>query len=104
MQLTIYLSDQDKQLLERLDIKAESERKSRSQMILTIVEQYFAGHERVGQILIDMGKITPDAVNEALKIQQRKGEHRLLGEILKDEGHIDERELRRALAIQRRKD
>lgn len=100
MQLTIYLSDQDKELLERLDIKADSERKSRSQMILTIVERYFAGHERVGEILVEMGKLSATDVQAALKIQAKKDEHRLLGEILVQEGYASARDVSRALAIQ----
>ena len=100
MQLTIYLSDQDKELLERLDIKADADRKSRSQMILTIVERYFAGHERVGEILVEMGKLSSSDVQKALAIQNKKGEHRLLGEILVQEGLSTPRDVSRALAIQ----
>ncbi|MFQ5796498.1 MAG: hypothetical protein ACE5JP_15815 [Candidatus Bipolaricaulia bacterium] len=101
MQTTIYYTAEDSYLIDKVEDKAMRERKSKSAVILTILEEYFERDKRLGEILVDLGKITWDDLSRGLEIQtQRKG--RRLGEILLNEQLIDERDLRRALFIQHR--
>ncbi len=45
MQLTIYYKDDDKWLVEKIEAKAYGDRKSVSQVILTILDNYFIAQE-----------------------------------------------------------
>jgi hypothetical protein len=45
MQLTIYYKEDDKWLVEKIESKAYGDRKSVSQVILTILDQYFTAQE-----------------------------------------------------------
>ncbi len=50
--------------------------------------------KKLGEVLLEAGKITPDVLSDALKKQKR------LGEVLVDDGIIGPEELRKALALQ----
>lgn len=100
MQMTLYYSYEHIDLIDRVDELAYKNRKSRSQMILTILETYFHRDERIGQILVDMGKISADELQNALAIQERSEEHRPLGQILIEEGFVGQKEILRAITIQ----
>lgn len=56
------------------------------------------GRLRIGEILIQLGYITPEQLNEALRIQQSTQE--LLGQILRRLGYINGEQLARAQAYQ----
>jgi hypothetical protein len=55
-------------------------------------------YKPLGQILIDKNFITPEQLDEALKIHWKRG--LILGEILKQLGFLDEKKLLEALKIQ----
>lgn len=60
MQTTIYYKEEDEYLIDKVAEKAERERKSKSAVILTILEQYFEGDETPAQILCDKDIITKE--------------------------------------------
>ena len=100
MQITIYYTKEDIPLIKQIEAKAERERRSKSAVILSIVEQYFERNKRIGEILCDLGKITPEKLNQALEIQKKEGGSRPLGEILLAKKWITEADLVRALMLQ----
>jgi len=102
MQVTIYYSQEDQYLLKLVDQEARQERKSRSAGILSILEEHFEQKKRIGQILVDLGRVNAKKVEQALELQQKKNDSRPLGEILVDEGCVDSDSVSRALAIQDR--
>ncbi len=102
MQTTIYFGDGDRYLLDLLDALARQERKSRSSMILTILEQHFERDRRVGEILIDIGAASSEHVERALRAQQAQSEWRPLGEIMIEQGSVSHQDVDRALLIQAR--
>ncbi len=55
--------------------------------------------KRIGEILLNLGYITEDALSRALEIQQKEGHKRKIGEIL-EELALKEEELIQALSIQ----
>jgi len=85
-----------------VDEKARRERKSRSAVVLSILEQYFEYGKRLGEILIDLKMITPWQVEQALEIQEKEGHTRPIGQILVEQGWIDEGVVNKALRIQER--
>ena len=52
----------------------------------------------IGEILVDMGVVTADQVDEALEIKRRKGG--ATGAVLVELGHCTDRDISTALAIQ----
>ena len=58
----------------------------------------FPGHKRLGEILLEMGKITPDKLAEALAIRKQKGG--AIGAVLMDLGYVELIDVSAALAIQ----
>lgn len=100
MQMTIYYTKADQYLIDKIDEMAYRERKSRSAVILTVLERYFEGEKRLGEILVDMGKLTADQVDDLLKRQKKMNDHRRLGEMLLEEELVTEKDLQRALSIQ----
>lgn len=54
MQITIYYTKDDIPLIKQIEAKAERERRSKSAVILSIVEQYFERNKRIGEILCDL--------------------------------------------------
>jgi len=99
--MTIYYTEADQYLIDKIDEKAYRERKSRSAVILTILEQYFEGDKKLCQILSDMGKLSPEDVEKALELQKKEGNKRRIGELLVEEGFVEEKDIQRALAVQR---
>jgi hypothetical protein len=102
MQTTIYYNEQDRYLLNKVDMKARKERKSRSAVILSILEEYFEHKNKLGEILLDMGELSLDNLEKGLHLQQRKFADKLLGEILLTEELVSADALDRALMVQRR--
>ncbi len=100
MQLTIYYTKDDLYLIKQVEAKAERERRSKSSVILSIVEEYFARKKKLGEILCDLGKLTPEKLNQAIEIQKKEGGTRTLGEILLSKKWITEHDLMRALMLQ----
>ena len=103
MQVTMYFSDEDKYLIDLVDEKARRERKSRSAVMLSILEQYFEEGKRLGEILVDLGAVSPREVEKALEIQRGGSKSgKLLGEIMLENMFVDKTELERALVVQNR--
>jgi hypothetical protein len=102
MQTTIYFSDHDAYLMEQVDIKGRRERKSRSAVILSILEEFFERDKRIGQILLDMGEVTHKDLAKGLELQQKKHAGKRLGEILLEEQLVTREAVDRALLIQGR--
>jgi len=100
MQTTIYYKDEDEYLIDKVEEKANRERKSKSAVILSILEEYFEAERRVGEILNDMGAVSSDHLQDALKAQE-KGTDKRLGEILLDNDYVREVDLDRALQVQK---
>lgn len=57
-----------------------------------------AAHETLGTRLVELGALTPEALNDALKEQKRNG--RLLGKILLENNYVTRDHIARALALQ----
>ena len=53
---------------------------------------------RIGDILLETGKFTPDQLEQAVKMPSSKG--RPIGEVLRDLGYINDDDIARALAVQ----
>jgi hypothetical protein len=102
MQVTLYYNEEDHYLLELVDREAQQERKSRSAVIMSILEEHFERGKKIGEILVDMGRVSPRDVEQALEYQQADGGSRPLGEILVDKGLVNEDVVRRALIVQGR--
>ncbi len=102
MQTTVYYSEEDQYLMNLVDQVARRERKSRSAVILSILEEYFERDKRLGEILVDMGFVQPHQIEEGLKRQSELSEHKPLGEILVEEGLVPTEAVERALAVQSR--
>jgi len=102
MQTTIYYSDQDAYLLRQADAKGRRERKSRSAVILSVLEQYFEAEKKLGEILIDLGVVTHADLAKGLELQQTRFTDRLLGDILLEEEIVTPEAVERALLIQGR--
>lgn len=102
MQVTLYYSEEDKYLLDLVDRLALQQRKSRSAVIMSILEEYFERNKRLGEILVDLGAIDPGRVTQALKEQENEGRRRLIGEILVEKGWVRPQDVERALVIQSR--
>ncbi len=62
-------------------------------------EKISKSYKPLGQILVDKKIITPEQLDEALKVYWRRGV--VLGEILKGMGLLDEKELTQALRLQK---
>lgn len=101
MQMTIYYTKADEYLIDKIDETAYRERKSRSAVILSVLERYFEGEKRLGEILVDMGKLSREQIDDLLERQAESDEHRRLGEMLLEEGLVSEKDLQRALAVQK---
>ncbi|MCD5408006.1 hypothetical protein LR090_01970 [Candidatus Bipolaricaulota bacterium] len=102
MQTTIYYSEEDQYLMDLVDQVARRERKSRSAVILSIIEEYFERDKRLGEILVDMGFVDPRQVEQGLERQRSLPEPKPIGEILVEEGLVPAEAVERALAVQSR--
>ncbi|MEF8725921.1 MAG: hypothetical protein V5A83_03195 [Candidatus Bipolaricaulota bacterium] len=101
MQTTIYYKEDDSYLIDKVEEKSNTERKSKSAVILSILENYFEAEKRVGEILKDLGVLKREHLTEALENQKDGKKGKLLGEIMLEEGYVKEIDLDRALKIQR---
>jgi hypothetical protein len=101
MQVTLYFSEEDEYLIRLLDEKARRERRSRSSVVLSILEEYFEKDKKLGEILVDLRVVKPQEVEEALKLQ-RNGVAKPIGEILLEKGVVGNEDIERALEIQSR--
>ena len=72
MQTTIYFGEDDTYLIKLIDKKAERGRKSRSAVIMEILEQYFEKGKNIGEILIDMGVLEPTQFKRIQKEAAKK--------------------------------
>lgn len=104
MQTTIYYREDDQYLIDKLEKKANRERKSKSACLLSIVEEYFEAENRVGEILKDMGALSEDKLEEGLDKQRSKENGKKIGEILVEEDYVREVDLDRALQVQGKSD
>ena len=102
MQTTFSYDEKDNWIMDEVRQKAYLERKSKSAVIVAILEEYFAGGKRIGEILLRIGSLSQEELDKGLEIQGKKEESRRLGAILIQEGFVKERDLRRALALQSR--
>ena len=102
MQTTIYYQERDQYLMDKVEQKANRERRSKSSVILSIIESYFEAEKRIGEILRDLDAASADEIEEGLEDQQEKKSDERLGRILLDKGYVREVDLDKALAIQNR--
>ena len=102
MQVTIYYSDEDQYVVGLIDQQAHRERKSRSVVILSILEEHFERNKKLCEILVDLGAISRRAVEKGLELQKNTFTEKLLGEILVEEEVVEKEAVERALTIQGR--
>ncbi len=103
MQTTIYYSDNDSYVINQVDMKGRRERKNRSAVILSILEEYFEHEKCIGEILIDLGAISHTDLAKGLELQKSKFTEKLLGDILIEEELVEQEALERAVIIQGKK-
>ena len=101
MQMSIHYNEEDQHLIEKVERKAQRERKSKSAVIISIIESYFEADKRVGQILKDLNALSSPELEEGLEVQGEKDDEEPLGRILVDRGYVQEVDLDRALEIQK---
>ena len=102
MQVTIYHTDEDRYLLDLVDKEAHRERKSRSAVILSILEERFEREKKIGEILVDLGAVSRSDVAKGLELQKNALTEKLLGEILIEEEVVEKEAVERAVTIQGR--
>lgn len=102
MQTTIYFNSDDAYLVGQVDAKGRRERKSRSAVLLSILEDYFESDKRLGDILVDIGVLSRTNLCKGLDLQKSKFADKLLGDILLDEEFVTQEAVERALMIQDR--
>jgi len=72
MQTTIYYNEEDAYLIKQVDSKSQRERKSRSSVILSVLEEYFESEKRLGEILVDLGVISHSELAKGLELQKTR--------------------------------
>ncbi|MCK5828436.1 hypothetical protein KAH43_07940 [Candidatus Bipolaricaulota bacterium] len=102
MQTTIYFNSDDAYLVGQVDAKGRRERKSRSAVLLSILEDYFESDKRLGDILVDIGVLSRSNLCKGLDLQKSQFADKLLGDILLDEEFVTQEAVERALMIQDR--
>jgi uncharacterized protein (DUF433 family) len=102
MMISIYYRKEDEWLLKKVDKICARERRSRSAVILSLLEQYFEREKKIGEILQDMGFISLEQLQEALELQKREKKQKKLGQILKGKGIISEEHIQRIVGLQRK--
>jgi len=102
MQTTIYCNNEDAYLMSQVDAKGRRERKSRSAVILSILEDYFESNKRLGEILVDIGMLNHSDRCKCLELQRTRFTDKLLGDILLEEQYVSPEAVERALMIQDR--
>lgn len=99
--ISIYYRKDDEWLLKRVDEICARERRSRSAVILSLLEQHFEREKKIGEILQDMGFISLAQLHEALQLQKKEKKPKKLGQILKEKGIITEKHVQRVVGLQR---
>jgi hypothetical protein len=102
MQTTFSYHEKDRWILGEVREKAYFERKSKSAVIVAILEEYFLKGKRIGEILLTTDCLSEEELKQGKEIQKRENGRRCLGEILLEQGFVKERDLKKALAIQNR--
>jgi aminoglycoside phosphotransferase (APT) family kinase protein len=102
MQMSIHYSEEDQYLIDKLEKEANQERKSKSAMVLSILEEYFEAQQKLGEILKDMRAIDAQQLQRALKLQRERERKKKLGEIMLEEDYVEKVDLDKALAVQSR--
>ena len=102
MQTTIYYNSDDAYLMGQVDAKGRRERKSRSAVLLSILEDYFESDKRLGEILVDIGVLSHANLCKGLDLQKSAFANKLLGDILLEEELVTPEGVERALMIQDR--
>ena len=102
MQTTIYYSSDDAYLVKQVDSKGQRERRSRSSVILAILEEHFESEKRLGDILLDLGVITHADLAKGVELQKTTFTEKLLGDILLEAEIVPPEAVERALVIQGR--
>ena len=102
MMASIYYRKDDEWLLKKVDKICARERRSRSAIILSLLEQYFEQEKKIGKILQDMGFVSLDQLEEALQLQEKEKKAKKLGQILKEKGVITENQIQRVVGLQRK--
>lgn len=103
MIISIYYRKEDAWLLKKVDKICARERRSRSAVILSLLEQYFEQEKKIGGILQDMEFISLEQLQEALRLQKSRKKGKKLGQILKEQGLITEEHVQRVVGLQRKK-
>ncbi|MEF8799040.1 MAG: hypothetical protein V5A79_06475 [Candidatus Bipolaricaulota bacterium] len=98
--MSIYYQEGDQYLIDKLEREANRRRKSKSAMVLSILEKHFEAERKVGEILRDMGTIEEDQLQRALEAQKKDEGKEKLGEIMLEKGYVREVDLDRALQVQ----
>ncbi len=102
MQMSIHYSEEDQYLIDRLEKEANRKRKSKSAMVLSILEEHFEAEQKLGEILKDMRIVNQQQLRQALERQKKAEQERRLGEIMLEEDYVDEVDLDRALQVQKK--
>ncbi|TET60986.1 ribbon-helix-helix protein, CopG family [Candidatus Aerophobetes bacterium] len=102
MMISIYYRKDDEWLLEKVDEIRARERRSRSAVILSLLEEYFERDRKIGEILKDMGLLSLKELQEAIELQKKHKNEKKLGEILEGKGTVTKSNIQRALGLQRR--
>lgn len=102
MQTTIYYSEEDAYLMEQVDAKGRRERRSRSAVLLSILEDHFEKEKRLGEILVDLGALSHSDLAKGLNLQKGQFAEKLLGDVLLEQELVEKEAVDRALIIQGR--
>jgi len=102
VKLTVYITESDKYLLGLVDRQARRERKSKSAVILSLIEEHYEKSRKLGEILVDLGVLSEATLEDSLRKQRQDSAKRLIGEILTDDEGISTVHIQRALEIQNR--
>jgi len=102
MQTTIYYSEADAYIMDQVDAKGRRERKSRSSVLLSVLEWYFERDKRLGEILVDLGSVSHSDLAKGLDLQNSAFNEKLLGDILLENDLVEREAIERALSIQGR--
>jgi len=101
MQTTIYYSEDDAYLMEQVDAKGRRER-SRSAVLLSILEEHFEREKKLGEILVDLGALSHGDLAKGLDLQKSEFAEKLLGDVLLEQELVGKEAVDRALIIQGR--
>lgn len=101
MQLTISCNDRDRWIIKEIEERAYLQKKSKSSVIIAMLEGHFTKGKKIGEILVSWGLLSEEELKKGLEIQKQQKHKPLLGEILLSEGFVKEIELKRALTMQR---